>query len=293
MAKYDYLLDQLHSKEDVIMVHQGLHGLESDNYYDYQKNEKEYFRDILLRDYCRRTPYEYEEGIMEFINSKYLSDYMKKEVKKISPRMELPESDFKDMTVEDLKKIRNRIRIYYCFHDEEEEENLTGLLDHYLMKLEGVGPKTFVQTEFSKTRLASMILLTSGLFNEGSYYPDENVNRNELNENHLLAIRKKVISLNPKYEADYTELIRSIPILSPRSFIDAFNQFVKNDFVMEDYILDEDEENQEYTATKYAREAYNYQMTKEVKEAYCKKVFQEEQALQKVQKRNCQVTENS
>ena len=155
MTNYDRVIDELHSVEEVIKVHKGLYGLVSENELDYQSIEKGFLRDILLRDWCRRKPYDYEKEIIEFINSKYLSDYMKEEVRRVLPKIKLPKENFGEMTKDELDGIREKIRINYCFHDEEEDENLATLFDHYLMKLKGKGPKQLILERFTKTRISS------------------------------------------------------------------------------------------------------------------------------------------
>ena len=298
MAKYDKLIDQLDTKKDILDVYHGLHDLPSTAIYEHTDNDKEFIKNVLLRDWCRRKPYVYKEGIKEFFNSDELSDIMKEEVEKISPSIVLPEASFKDMTCEEIQKIRNDVRLFYCFHDEEEDENLSTILDQYLMKLDGNGPKEYVTKHFSKRGFASMILLSSGLCSEGSYYYRQPVDRNNLNENHLMLIHDKLAHFNKDYSEEFKKLVKGIPVLSAEYFIESFNNFVINECKYDDTIVAHPEENTDdyqyvpvYTSTKIATETYNRVMTNDMKEEFEKELLYRERK-QHEQQKICQMKKN-
>lgn len=297
MAKYDNLIDNLDTKKDILDVYHGLHDLPSTTLYEHTENDKEFIKNVLLRDWCRREPYVYKEGIKEFFNSNELSDIMKEEILKISPSIALPDVPFKDMSSSEIQKIRNDIRLFYCFHDEEEDENLSTILDQYLMKLDGVGPKEYVTKHFSKRGFASMILLSSGLCSEGSYYYKQPVDRNNLNERHLILIHDKLNHFNKKYSEEFRKLVKNIPVLSAELFIESFNNFVINECKYDDSVVARQEEKEEdyqyvpvYTSTDIASETYNRVMTRDMKEEFEKELFYRERKEDNI--KICQIKKN-
>ena len=295
MAKYDKLIDQLETKKDIMDVYFGLHDLPSYDSYEHRDCNKEFIKNIILRDWCRREPYRYKEGIMEYLNSDELSDIMKDEIRRVTPSIEMPDKAFKDMDSDEIKKIRNDVRMYYCFHDEEEDDNLCTIYDQYLMKLDGNGPKEYITKHFSKRGFASMILLSSGLCSEGSYYYRQPVDRNNLNENHLILIHDKLAHFNKDYSEEFKKLVKGIPVLSAEYFIESFNNFVINECKYDDTIVAHPEENTDdyqyvpvYTNTEIATETYNRVMTNDMKEEFEKELFYRERK-QVEQQKICQL----
>ena len=297
MAKYDNLIDQLETKKDVLDVFYGLHDLPSNELYEHTSHDKEFIKNVILRDWCRREPYTYKEGIINFINSKELSDIMKEEILKTSPSIKFSDKDFNDMTPDEIKKIRNDIRLFYCFHDEEDDENLSAILDQYLMKLDGSGPKEYIINNFSKRGFSSMILLSSGLCSEGSYYYRQPVDRNNLNEKHLILIHDKLSHFDKKYADEFRTLVKNIKTLSAEIFIESFNNFVINNCRYDDSVVSQEEKHEDYqyvpvyTSTEIAKETYNRVMTNDMKEEFEKELFYRERK-EKEEQKICQIKKN-
>lgn len=227
------------SEEELIESHKYLVGktCKCDDY-EIKDCGVEFVKRLLSLDWGRSIVYCYSEGAKEFIQSKYLSDYFKASIRELLSSEDLSDdvldainSDklINDMSDEELGRIYSSIKDFYR-ESNQETVNIASSFMSYLYKLNGKGVISFIKKNVSNRELASHILLTSGLNNRASFYSGRGVNTGDLNENHLIAIFKKLFKLDQTYATEFVEMVKKMKTLGATEFIDSFMDFASNGF---------------------------------------------------------------
>lgn len=230
--------------EELIKVHKSLIGKKID-YYEIEDCSVDFVRKLIDLDWGRTIAYKYSDDLNEFIQSKYLSDYIKTSIKELLSNEKLSNvvlnalnSDklINDMTEKEIKSICLALK---DFSNKREKEyagkffmptTIASVFKPYIFKLDGEGIKSFIKNDIPKEELASRILDTSGLNPRSSYYSGRGVNRGDLNETMLVSIFEKLLKLDKNYANEFVEMVKKMKTLGATEFIDSFIIFVARGF---------------------------------------------------------------
>ena len=237
---YRELLDKVNrakSAQEIIDVHLKLIGASCyDGGFNVYNCANKLITDMLYADDGRNFAYFYSKAKIDFLNSKYLSEYYKKIIKHLLSGEELSEEvinvlnsdkDTNEMSESEIKGIRQAID-EYASKEYSVNRSLAYTLFDYLLKLDGVGPISYIKNNVSPSSLADYMLMTSGLSTRASYYAGRGVVRSDLNEDNLFCIFKKVL----KYASpvDFVVMVNNLQTLGATEFINAFYNLAKNGF---------------------------------------------------------------
>ena len=240
---------------DIIEVHKELKG----------KNAKDeitrindcgikYIYELLMVDWGRSIVYEYSDAAKDFMNSKYLSNYIKYELKKMLCKMNYyAENNY--FYNENIKRILNSNKslnemnedeIKYIFShlkscmskreiSSQVDTKIVECFNLLLYKLNGEGVKSLLKDNnyISKSTLANHILLTSGLNNRASFYSGRGVNYSDLSDKHLTEIFRKLTKIDINYAINFMDMVLNIKTLGATEFINAFKDLAENNFNLE------------------------------------------------------------
>lgn len=207
--------------------------------------------ELLMVDWGRSFVYEYTDAAKDFMNSKYLSNYIKHELKKMLGKMNYYTKS-NDFYNEIMKKLlnsnkafndmnKNEIKYLYfhlkkCMSNKEitskVDTRIARCFNLLLYKLNGEGVKSLLKDEecISKSKLANHILLTSGLNDRASYYSGRGVNYSDLSDKHLTEIFIKLSRIDINYAINFMNMVIDMKTLGATEFINSFKELVKNNF---------------------------------------------------------------
>ncbi len=235
------------SFNELIETHKNLCGKSLDKkYYTIEDCGEDFLRNFLSLDSGRSIVFEYTKEQKKFINSKYLSDYIKLNIKKELSNEEVlnivnSDKSFNEMSEEEIKIIYSALEE---FNEKKQMENTKPYtyiytafneFEPYIYKLNGSGVKLFIKNDINKKELAEKILNTSGILPRASYYSGRGVNRGDLNEKNLVEIFKKLLVLDIEYAKEYVKMVDQMKTLGASEFIDSFIAFGENNFSTENY----------------------------------------------------------
>lgn len=207
-----------------------------------------YFVSALLDSDCGRTiVYAYDEMELDFINSKYLSDYFKDSIKELlegtmSEEIESILNSSKtinQMSEEEIKKIYDAIVEYYRINGKSPKSNISSKILTYLYKLDGKGVTSFIKNNINGEDIARQMLLTSGLNSRASYYSGRGVNYSDLNEDNLVAIFQKLLRFDEKFALSFVDMVCGMKTLGATEFINSFIRLGANKFEYNSKNIDE------------------------------------------------------
>lgn len=231
----------------LIQAHKMLAGKSCKTYYETIKDcGVEFLEELFNLDWGRTIIYHYSTGAQEFFKSEYLSDYFKESIKKLLSQEELSDvvnnalnSDklINDMSEEEIKAIRSSIHDFYNNSDPE-EPNISGYFISLVYKLDGKGAISYMKNTIDNSSLASRILLTTGLNDRASYYSGRGVIYGDLNEEHLVEIFNKLLKIDQNYAVEFVKMVMSMKTLGATEFITSFENFARNNFVLEPSPID-------------------------------------------------------
>lgn len=243
------MIDQTNDKQSFMTIHKVLDGKTvRDNHYPIQDCGEAFITQLLTRDRGRCIVYRYTKGAKEFINSEYLSSYIKEKLKKQMPKSNLTMSvinllnsnkNINEMNKEEISSIMvaikrgnirgNDHRIINCFSE-------------LLYKLDGEGATKYIKDYVSDLTLADHIIYTSGIHTDPDYYRGIGVEPDCLSDENLCAIFEKLCLIDPEYAINFVEMIKQLSELSPSSVITAFQKLAKNHFQVEEIKLPDEED---------------------------------------------------
>lgn len=228
-------------EKELIENHKSLIGKHCKNYYYEIKDcGVDFVKKFLSIDWGRSIVYNYSQEAINFIHSKYLSDYFKSSIKELikndNPEVQtIINSDklINDMSEDELATIYSSIKSFYNKEENKETVNVANYFMSLLYKLDGKGVISYIKNNVNKRDLARRILLTSGLTDRASYYSGRGVNLSDLNENNLVAIFEKLLKYDTSYGVNFVELVQRQKTLGATEFINSFNDFATNDFKLD------------------------------------------------------------
>lgn len=245
--KAESRIDYMNDEEEFIETHKKLVGNSCKNeYWEIKDCGVNFIKEFLSRDWGRSIVYEYSEGAKKFIKSKYLSDYFKTSIKELLANQKIneellnilnSEKSINDMSEEEITLIYSTIKDTYAKTDCK-IVNVASQIMPLLYKLDGSGVASFLKNNVSSEKLASQILLTSGLSDRASYYSGRGVKPGDLNENNLVAIFNKLIKIDINYGVNFVEMVQETETLGATEFINSFMNFASNNFFVNELIIE-------------------------------------------------------
>jgi len=193
---------------------------------------------LLWRDWGKTIVYTYNKKELDFIKSKYLSDYFKDSISELlsgTMSKEIADilnsdKDINQMSEENIKTIYEAILKYYHINRKSPKPNISSEFLTYLYKLNGDGISLFLKNNIDGENIARQILLTSGLNDRASYYSGRGVMYCDLNEKNLVAIFEKLLKLDISYAVEFVEMVRKMETLGATEFINSFIDFANKGF---------------------------------------------------------------
>ena len=258
MEEFDNLKIKMNGKNinNIIEIHKKLIGKKAkDKYFEINDCGLKALWYLLNIDWGRSIVFQYNSGAIDFIKSKYLSDYIKNELKTMLGKMNYysktndyyndnmknllnSNKSLNEMSEEEIKYIYNHLK--KCMYN----KNLTSNIDTtivscfklLLYKLDGKGIASLLKDDnfITKTTLADHILLTTGLNNRSSYYSGRGVNNRDLSNKNLTEIFRKLIKIDFNYGVNFIKMIMEMKTLGATEFIDSFKELAENNFNFED-----------------------------------------------------------
>lgn len=254
MEKYGYLKGYIGAgkEEYIIEAHKELIGKTcKDEYSEIKDCGMEFIRKLLTNDWGRSIVYEYSEGAKNFMQSKYLSNYLKHNLKKMLGEMNFTSQEkifypdemirllnssktLNEMTEEEIKYIFNHLKM--CMSNKiiknSVDTKVVKCFNLLLYKLNGKGAVALLKdyNYITKSELANHILLTSGLTDRASYYSGRGVNYSDLSDRNLVAIFKKLMVIDINYALNFVEMVLSMKTIGATEFINSFKDLAENNF---------------------------------------------------------------
>lgn len=230
------------NEQDLIKSHTALINKTcKNNYREIKDCGVRFIECFLERDWGRSIVYEYNDGAINFIYSKYLSDYFKNFIKELLKDDEQSEilynalnSDkhINDMSEEEIKHIYSSLKEHYK-NTNEEKPNITPGFKVYLFKLDGKGVTSYIKNNIDKLYFVNRILSTSGLCNRASFYSGRGVNHGDLSDENLTEIFKKLIKYDTNYGLNFVNMVMNMETLGATEFINSFKNLAENNFQYE------------------------------------------------------------
>lgn len=261
MDDFNYLKRNMDSSDInyIIDCHKKLIGKKAqDKYSKINDCGVDAIRYLLKIDWGRSIVYKYSNGTIDFMKSRYLSNYIKHKLKKMLGEMDsyAKNNEFyndimkkllnsnkvlNDMSEEEIKYIFGHLK--YCMSKREVTYNVdTKIVECFnllLYKLDGKGIVSLLKDNnyINKITLANHILLTSGLNDRASFYSGRGVNYSDLSDKHLLEIFRKLIKIDLNYGVNFVNMIMDMKTLGATEFIETFKEFAKNNFNLENFYI--------------------------------------------------------
>ena len=258
MGHFEFLKGYMNSSciNYIIESHKELIGKKAkDKYTEINDCGVEMIRHLLNRDWGRSIVYEYSDAAKNFMNSKYLSNYIKHELKKMLGKMNYY-AKTNDYYNDDMKKLLNSNKtlnemdeneikyifnhLKFCMYNKElklyVDTKIVECFNLLLYKLDGKGINSLLKDDnyINKTSLANHILLTSGLSERASFYSGRGVNYGDLSDKHLLEIFRKLIKLDLNYAVNFVKMVMEMKTLGATEFINSFKDLVNHNFNFEE-----------------------------------------------------------
>lgn len=211
---------------------------------------------LLTLDWGRNIVYQYNDASKDFMKSKYLSNYIKYELKKMLVKMNYyADSDkycndkikkllnsnktLSDMTEEEIKYLFSHVKESISNFEvpNKVDTKIANCFNELLYKLDGEGIKSLLKDDefIEKSSLVSHILLTSGLSNRSKYYSGRGVNFIDLDQRNLLEIFKKLLKIDINYAISFVNMVMELKTLSATEFIESFELLAKENFDLNNY----------------------------------------------------------
>ena len=248
---YDAFVDGISSLNDYIEVLESLSG---------KKDEKnkigdcgvEFIKNLLERDCNRTIVYNYSNAAKEFLSSKYLSDYFKKGIKEHIIRDMEANNDFKGNVTNELMELLDSEKLINDMSEEEignilsickklsynpECRTINNCFYQLLYKLDGEGVISYIRNNTNPGILAAIILETSGINNNASWYSGRGVNPNDLDYTNLITIFEKLAKYDINYAYSFTKMVKGMDLLGATEFINSYNRLSYNDFEYTDILF--------------------------------------------------------
>lgn len=194
----------------------------------------------LLKDYDRSIVVELTDGDLEFVNSSFVSAFMKRlmiryinedeklEDKEATKKILLSSKTFNDMTCDEFEQVFNGLgaKIKYNY--------VPLLFTRYFFTINGDGAKEFITTKLDKEYVARQLIRTSGMTDRSEYYAGLGVRYCDLSDKNLTSIYKKLLKLNKEHAKEFFIMVNSMKTLGATEFIDSFIRFGENGFKTKD-----------------------------------------------------------
>lgn len=196
----------------------------------------------------RLNVYKYSTDEMEFIRSKYLSDYFKTS---ILSAIELFKDDYlideynmlvsilssnkmiSEMSEEEIKVIKMSIDKYYNNPRRPKKTSVMGYFITYLYKLEGKGVSAYIKNNIDNDDIAHHIIERSGLNYRSSFYSGRGINCGDMDTDKLVAIFNKLLAIDSEYALSFVEMVLHMKTLGATEFIESFKRLAARGFKFE------------------------------------------------------------
>lgn len=193
---------------------------------------------FLTLDWGRSIVCTYNSSAVDFVNSKYLSDYFKDNMRELLEDTMTDEiedilnsdKDINQMSGEEIKIIYDAVEEYYHINGRSPKSNISSNFLAYIYKLNGDGVSSFLKKYIDGESLARRILLTSGVNDSASYYSGRGVNYGDLNENNLVAMFEKLVRIDKKFALNFVKMVCGMKTLGASEFITSFIRLGRNKF---------------------------------------------------------------
>ena len=221
--------------EEMVKLLEELDGLKTDlgghKVYD---GKCEVIYDILTQGYP-----------LKFIKSKYLSNYMKKNLIELSTysrkcfsdkAIEALNSnkDFKDMSPEEIKEIYYSYDRYYEHRRNEAPDlpsNMGAYFNKLLLNLKNEGVKELIlENDDLREYYVEYLFFSNNIIHMASFYSGLGVRSSDLNYKHLSSFYYQLKRISDKWAKEFVKLVQGIDILGASQFINAFDKFAKDGF---------------------------------------------------------------
>lgn len=206
-----------------------------------------FVKKLLDSDWGRSIVVTHDKYDMDFIKSKYLSDYFKENIRELLNGSMTDEvrnllngdNDINQMNENEIKLLNDAINEYYDNGGRTEKPNLSGYFLTYLYKLDGIGVASYIKNNIDGEDIARHILLTSGLNDRASFYSGRGVMSCDLSEDNLTEIFNKLLKLDSNYALCFIDMVCDMKTLGATEFINSFIRFGRNKFKYEKSINNE------------------------------------------------------
>ena len=206
-----------------------------------------FVKKLLGRDWGRSIVVTHGNAEMDFIKSKYLSNYFKENIKELlngSMSDEVrnllgSDKDINQMDENEIKLLNDAIDEYYNNGGRTVKPNLSGYFLTYLYKLDGNGVTSYIKNNIDGEDIARHILLTSGLNDRASYYSGRGLMHCDLNDNNLCEIFVKLFRLDSEYAYNFVNMVYDMKTLGATEFINSFIRLGINKFKYQERKRDE------------------------------------------------------
>ena len=197
-----------------------------------------FIKNLLDHDWGRSIVITYSNVQMDFLKSKYLSNYFKENIKELLNGL-MPDKvrnlldsdkDINQMDEKEIKLLNDTIDEYYSNGGRAKKPNISGYFLTYLYKLDGNGVTSFIKNNIDGESIARHILLTSGLNDRASYYSGRGVMSCDLNADHLCEIFVKLFRLDSEYAFNFINMVYDMKTLGATEFINSFIRLGGNKF---------------------------------------------------------------
>ena len=247
-------IDNIITSEELMEIHKRLIDDTESNY------AFDFIEELLTRDWGRSIAYQYQYGAYEFIQSEYLSTYLKKAIKEMIPEEYLGNKAISSLNSDELissmgheeisdiyfsvEKYNRRADkprydlertiISYLFKNTNITNinitniNITNINYPYKQNCQGV--KEFFKNDLPSTDLAEEILIRSGLNPRASYYSGCGVNYDDVNQDKLALIFGTLFDIEPNYALEFGRMVIKMKTLGATEFITTFKELVSNGF---------------------------------------------------------------
>lgn|GEM_PF-3160989 len=216
--------------EQLITTHQSLVGKVNTSGIHDNLNYYDYFMSIALdKDFGYSIPKDTESGVVEFLNSQYVSTYYKEWIaKKIADKKLLQENTPQaDIVYGAIKSERTIAE----FNENEFDAIYRALQENYdysnyailalAFKLNSQGAIGFLNNQVDPITVAKRIVSTSGLSNRPEYYSGRGAKLGDMNGKHLISIFQKLSRLDVGKALNMVKMTMEMPTLGATEFIES------------------------------------------------------------------------
>ena len=234
MAEWRSAIDDISSSREYIRLMTSAMGVKFKN----GDNEKELLNDLFLnmvfdRKLSIKSITNRSENYLEhetFINSSFVSDYIKNSIKKFIPtdsEIDLSKR-INEMSSQETKILVEAAR-KGC-NEGEVSFDLCDVLNKFLYFSDGEGQKIYIKNNVNKGIISQFILKNARIVARPSYYAGRGVRKIDLNADHLTSIYISLRKIDPIYASEFVKLVNNMETLGASEFIDTFFNFVLCNF---------------------------------------------------------------